>query len=132
MKNLKSKEKKLYYCVKLIKCCKNFRKEENKKYIYLSDILYPKFKKDLKFIEESDFWKEWGLIGINEQKDTKRDINHKWVESLKDIEKTMGKMGYNKTLIYSTVAHLAKENIKDNTLFNNHMKTVVHNLKIFQ
>ena len=132
MNNLEPKEKKLAYCVKLIKCCQNFIKKENKKYIYLSDILYPKFKENLKFIEEFDFWKEWALLGINEQKDSKKHIHQKWVKILKDIEKTMGKMGLNKTLIYTTVAHLAQENIKNEEIFKKYMKTVVENLQIYK
>ena len=131
LKNIISKDKNMTYCVRLVKCCRNFRKEENKKYIFLSDILYPKFKKELKFIGESVFWKEWALMGVSEQKDPKKNINEKWVESLKDVEKTMGKMGFNKTMIYSTVALLAKENIKEEKIFLKHMKTVVENLKIF-
>ena len=59
-------------------------------------------------------------------------MDEKWTKGLDDIEKTMIKMGFNKTMVYSTVANLAKENIKEETVFLKHMRKVVENLKIFK
>ena len=126
---IKSKEKRLIYCVKLIKCCQNFRKEENKKYIYLSDVLYPKFQK-LQILSEPDFWKEWALLDLKLYKEGSDD--EKWIIVLKNIEKIMPNLGYNKTSIYSTIADLGQSNIKDEPTFLRFMREVVQNLEIFK
>ena len=126
---IKSKEKRLIYCLKLIKCCQNFRKEENKKFIYLSDILYPKFQK-LQIISDLNFWKEWSLLDFKSQKVGKDD--DKWIITFRNLEKIMPKLGCNKTSIYSTIAELAKNNIKDEPTFLRYMREVVQNLEIFK
>ena len=132
MVNLKNKEDtSITYIVKLIKSCNNFRKEENKKFIYLSDVLYKKFQK-IQILEWSEFWKHWAEIDFEDQKNEKISMDEKWTKGLDDIEKTMIKMGFNKTMVYSTVANLAKENIKEETVFLKHMRKVVENLKIFK
>ena len=128
--NLKlPKDKMLFYCAKLIKSCQNFKKEENRKLIYLSDILYPKFKK-VQIVSELEFWKQWALL-LNSDKKAKNNENKKWVESLKNIEETLPKFGFKKTMIYSTVADLGKDNINDEKLFLGYMREVVMRLKIF-
>ena len=129
--NSKTKEKKLIYCVKLIKSCNNFRKEENKKFIFLSDILFPKLKK-FPIVEDLEFWKEWALLDVKENNQKSKTSDEKWTESLDNIEKSMGKMGLNKTIIYSTIANLAKSNIQEETTFLKHMRKVVENLQIFK
>lgn len=55
------KDKMIFYCAKLIKSCQNFKKEENRKLKYLSDILYPKFQK-VQIVNELEFWKTMGFI----------------------------------------------------------------------
>ena len=129
LSKLKKTERKLIYIVKLAKSCQNFRKEENKRYIYLSDILFPKFQK-IQLFSEFDFWKEWALIEINEKKDEK-DINKRWTKILKCLMKIMPQIGLHKSVIFSTIADLAKENIKDETIFSEFMKEVLSNLQIY-
>ena len=129
--NSKTKDKKLIYCVKLIKSCNNFRKQENKKFIFLSDILFPKLKK-YPIVESLEFWKEWALLDIKDNNQKSKTSDEKWVDSLENIEKSMGKMGLNKTIIYSTIANLAKSNIQEETTFLKHMRKVVENLQIFK
>ena len=123
------KDKKLLYVVKLIKCCQNFKKEENKKLIFLSDILYPKMQK-IQILNELEFWKQWALLNINDNKE-KEDIDQKWVKSLRNIEETLPKFGFKKTMIYSTLADLSKDNISKEEVFLKYMREVVQNLKIF-
>ena len=129
--NSKSKEKQLIYCVKLIKSCNNFRKEENKKFIFLSDVLFPKLKK-FPIIENLEFWKEWALLDVKDNNQKSKTSDEKWTDALDNIEKSMGKMGLNKTIIYSTIANLAKNNIQEETTFLKHMRKVVENLQIFK
>ena len=62
--------------------CQNFRREENKKYIYLSDALFPKFRK-IPFISKFEFWEQWALALV--QKNSKKSMDDKWVDSLKNI-----------------------------------------------
>ena len=126
---IKSKEKRIIYCVKLIKCCQNFRKEENRKYIFLSDVLYPKFAK-LQIISDFSFWNEWASSDVKAIKEGKED--EKWVIVLRNLEKIMPKLGCNKTSIYSTIAELGKNNIKDEPTFLKYMREVVQNLEIFK
>ena len=123
------KDKMIFYCAKLIKSCQNFKKEENRKLKYLSDILYPKFQK-VQIVNELEFWKQWALLQNSDNK-VEKDENKKWVESLKNIEETLPKFGFKKTMIYSTVADLGKDNITDETLFLGYMREVVMKLKIF-
>ena len=123
------KDKIIFYCAKLIKSCQNFKKEENRKLIYLSDILYPKFQK-IQFVNELEFWKQWALL-LNSDNKVEKDENKKWIESLENIEETLPKFGFKKTMIYSTVADLGKDNITDETLFLGYMREVVMKLKIF-
>ena len=130
---IKSEEKQILYCTRLMKSCQNFRKEENKKFIYLSDVLFPKFQK-IPLLTKIKFWKQWAELLVKEQKDSKKLDDDKWIDSLKNIEIIMKKMGFgnNKTLIYSTIADLAKENIHDESKFLRYMKEVVDNLGIFK
>ena len=123
--------KKILYCVRLMITCQNFRKEENKKYIYLSDVLFPKFQK-IPFISKFEFWEQWALALV--QKDSKKSMDDKWVDSLKNIEIAMTKMGFsnNKSKIYSTIADLAKRNIHDKSKFLNLMKDIVDHLGIYK
>ena len=122
------KDKIIFYCAKLLKSCQNFIKEENKK-IYLSDILYPKFQK-VQIVSELEFWKQWALL-LNSDNKIEKDENKKWIESLKKIEETLPKFGFKKTMIYSTLADLGKDNIKDEAIFLAYMREVVMKLKIF-
>ena len=133
MLKIKSENKKLLYIVKLMISCQKFRKEENKKFIYLSDVLFPKYF-DFPLKNEFDFWKQWALLLVDEQKDSKKSMDDKWIESLKNIEIVMPKLGFsnNKTFIYSTIANLAKTYIHDETKFLKHMKDVVDHLGIFK
>ena len=123
------KDKILFYCAKLLKSCQNFKKDDSRKLIYLSDILYPKFQK-VPIVSELEFWKQWALL-LNSDNKGQKDENKKWIESLKNIEETLPKFGFKKTMIYSTVADLGKDNITDETLFLGYMREVVMKLKIF-
>ena len=128
---INEENKKIIYCIKLMITCENFRKEENKKYIYLSDFLFPKFQK-ISFISKFEFWEQWALLLV--QKNSKKSMDDKWVDSLKNIEIAMTKMGFNnnKSIIYSTIADLAKSNIRDESKFLNLMKGVVDHLGIIK
>ena len=117
--------KKIIYCVKIIKCCQNFRKEENRKYIFLSDRYILNFQ-NYKF----SFWNEWASSDVKAIKEGKED--EKWVIVLRNLEKIMPKLGCNKTSIYSTIAELGKNNIKDEPTFLKYMREVVQNLEIFK
>ena len=130
-KNINKDDKSLIFCVKLIKCCNNFRKEENRKFILLSDVLFPKLK-NLQILEKKEFWTHWALLEIEDKiKDNELSEDEKWVVSLENIKHTMLKMGFNKTIVYYTVANLAKDNIKEETVFLKYMRKVVEDLKIF-
>ena len=126
---MKKSERKMTYIVKLVKCCFNFRKEGYKR-LYLSDILIPKFQK-YPIISELEFWKEWTLLYIDKQKD-ENNINIKWEKSLKNLMIVMPKFGLNKSVIYSTIADLAKENIKDEPMYLSFMKEIASDLKILK
>jgi hypothetical protein len=130
--NMGQNKKNLIYCVKLVKSCHHFRKVENKKDIYLCDTLYPKFQK-FPLISEKKFWKEWANLDLNEENNENNgneDKNKKSVKSLENIMCSMSKIGFNKTLIYSTIVEIAKENITEEPVFLNFMKKVVEYLKI--
>ena len=126
---MKDKKKNLILIVKLFRCCNNFKMEENKKYIYLSDVFYPKCKNLEIFTQE--FWEEWALLDISEEKNEK-DMDQKWIKSLEKIESIMSKIGFNKTEIYSIVAELGQKNIKNEDTFSDYNKKLVcENLKIY-
>ena len=58
--------------------------------------------------------------------------DEKWVICLDNIKLAMIKIGFNKTIIYSIVANLAKNNIKEETVFLKYMRKVVEELQIFK
>lgn len=130
-KNISKDAPNLVYYVKLMKCCNNFRKKDNKKFIYLSDALFPKLKK-IQILEDLKFWENWGILEIEDQSKDNIGEDEKWVISLDNIKNAMIKIGFNKTLIYSIVANLAKNNIKEETIFLKYMRKVVEELQIFK
>ena len=130
-KNINKEDPILVYYVKLLKCCNNFRKKDNKKFIYLSDALFPKLKK-IQILEKIEFWEKWGNLEITDQSKDNISEDEKWVISLDNIKLAMIKIGFNKTIIYSIVANLAKNNIKEETVFLKYMRKVVEELQIFK
>ena len=94
-----------------------------------SDVFYPKCKNFEIFTQE--FWEEWALLDISEEKNIK-DMDQKWIKSLEKIESIMSKIGFNKTEIYSIVAELGQKNIKNEENFSKYNKKLVcENLKIY-
>ena len=130
-KNINKDDPTLIYYVKLLKCCNNFRKRDNKKFIYLSDVLFPKLKK-IQILEAIEFWDKWGQLEIADQSKDNISEDEKWVICLDNIKLAMIKIGFNKTIIYSIVANLAKNNIKEETVFLKYMRKVVEELQIFR
>ena len=120
-----TKEKQMFYLLRLIKCCDNFKKEEK----FLSDVLYPKLDK-IKIINDFNFWKEYADLYIKDDLSKNMNKDDKWIECLEKIEKIMPMMGLKKTMIYSTLADIGKNNIED-AKFSELMKGITVRLKIF-
>ena len=120
-----SNEKKIYYVSHLIKSCDNFTKDKKS----LSEVLYPKLDK-IMMINDINFWKEYAKLYIEENCNKNMANDDKWVECLERIEKIMPVMGLKKTMIYSTLADIGKNNIEESR-FSDLMKDVTSRLKIF-
>ena len=121
-----TKEKKKFYFIRLVKCCDNFTKDGK----YLAETLYPKLDK-IKMINDFDFWKEYAKLYIQDNCNKNKNIDDKWIESLNKIEKIMPMMGLKKTMIYSTLAEIGKNNIEEKK-FSKLMKQVITRLKIYE
>ena len=121
-----TKEKKIFYTIRLIKCCDNFT-IDNKSLI---DTVYPKLEK-IQIIQEPDFWKEYAKLYIVDTADKHMNKSDKWIECLTKIEGIMPMMGFKKTMIYSTLASLGKDNIEGNK-FSKLMKDIIQRLDIYK
>ena len=121
-----SKEKKMFYFLRLIKCCDNFTKDGKS----LTEILYPKLDK-IQMINDFNFWKEYAKLYIEDNCSKNMTNDDKWIECLNKIEKIMPMMGLKKTMIYSTLADIGKNNIEESK-FSDLMKEVISRLKIYE
>ena len=121
-----SKEKKMFYFLRLIKCCDNFTKDGKS----LTEILYPKLDK-IQMLNDFNFWKEYAKLYIEDNCSKNMTNDDKWIECLNKIEKIMPMMGLKKTMIYSTLADIGKNNIEESK-FSDLMKEVVSRLKIYE
>ena len=121
-----SKEKKMFYFLRLIKCCDNFTKDGKS----LTEILYPKLDK-IQMINDFNFWKEYAKLYIEDNCSKNMTNDEKWIECLNKIEKIMPMMGLKKTMIYSTLADIGKNNIEEGK-FSDLMKEVISRLKIYE
>ena len=121
-----SKEKKMFYFLRLIKCCDNFTKDGKS----LTEILYPKLDK-IQMINDFNFWKEYAKLYIEDNCSKNMTNDDKWIECLNKIEKIMPMMGLKKTMIYSTLADIGKNNIEESK-FSDLMKEVIGRLKIYE
>ena len=121
-----SKEKKMFYFLRLIKCCDNFTKDGKS----LTEILYPKLDK-IQMINDFNFWKEYAKLYIEDNCSKNMANDDKWIECLNKIEKIMPMMGLKKTMIYSTLADIGKNNIEESK-FSDLMKEVIGRLKIYE
>ena len=121
-----AKDKKLFYALRLIKCCDNFTKEEKS----LDDFVYPKLDK-IQIINEENFWKEYANLYIKDNTDKNMDKSDRWIECLNKIEEIMPLMGLKKTMIYTTLASLGKDNIEGNK-FSKLMKDIIQRLDIYK
>ena len=81
-------------------------------------------------INDINFWKEYAKLYIEENCNKNMANDDKWVECLERIEKIMPVMGLKKTMIYSTLADIGKNNIEESR-FSDLMKDVTSRLKIF-
>ncbi len=121
-----SKKKKMFYFLRLIKCCDNFTKDGKS----LTEILYPKLDK-IQMINDLNFWKEYAKLYIEDNCSKNMTNDDKWIECLNKIEKIMPMMGLKKTMIYSTLADIGKNNIEESK-FSDLMKEVIGRLKIYE
>ena len=121
-----TKEKKLFYFIRLIKCCDNFTKGDKS----LANAVYPKLDK-IQIINDHNFWYEYGKLYIEDNVDKNLSNSDKWIECLNKIEEIMPMMGLKKTMIYSTLAHLGKDNIEGNK-FSTLMKDITQRLDIYR
>ena len=121
-----SKEKKMFYFLRLIKCCDNFTKDGKS----LTEILYPKLDK-IQMINDFNFWKEYAKLYVEDNCGEITNKDDKWIECLNKIEKIMPMMGLKKTMIYSTLADIGKNNIEESK-FSDLMKEVISRLKIYE
>ena len=121
-----SKEKKMFYFLRLIKCCDNFTKDGKS----LVELVYPKLDK-IQMINDFNFWKEYAKLYIEDNCSKNMTNDDKWIECLNKIEKIMPMMGLKKTMIYSTLADIGKNNIEESK-FSDLMKDVIGRLKIYE
>ena len=119
-------EKKVYYSVRLILSC-DYYYTKNRKYI--SDILYPKLSK-ITMINDFKFWKEYAEEYIENIPDNNITKEDKWIECLRKMEKIMAILGLDKTMIYSIIAELCKNNVSEKK-FSDFMKEITCKLKIY-
>ena len=121
-----SSEKKSYYFVRLLLCGDNYTKKGKQS---IGDILYPKLNK-IEMINDSNFWEEYALEYVKNLNDKNMTKDDKWVECLRKMVKIMTIMGLGKSMTYSTVVGLGKDNIEENR-FVEIMKEITSKLKIF-
>ena len=84
----------------------------------------------IKIINDFNFWKEYADLYIKDDLSKNMNKDDKWIECLEKIEKIMPMMGLKKTMIYSTLADIGKNNIEDSK-FSELMKGITVRLKIF-
>ena len=121
-----TESKKCIYCSQLVKCCENFRTKEKS----LADTLYPKMGK-IQILNEENVWKEYANIYLKDNCSEEMDKDDKWIECLKRMRDIMTIMGLNKTMIYSTLANLGKDNMTESK-FSELMKFIINSLKIYE
>ena len=109
-----------------MKCCENFRTKEKS----LADTLYPKMGK-IQILNEENVWKEYANIYLKDNCSEEMDKDDKWIECLKRMRDIMTIMGLNKTMIYSTLANLGKDNMTESK-FSELMKFIINSLKIYE
>ena len=121
-----SKEKKMFYFLRLMKSCDNFTKDGKS----LVELVYPKLDK-IQMINDFNFWKEYAKLYIEDNCSNNMTNDEKWIECLNKIEVIMPMMGLKKTMIYSTLADIGKNNIEESK-FSDLMKDVIGRLKIYE
>ena len=82
-------------------------------------------------INDFNFWKEYAKLYIEDNCSKNMTNDDKWIECLNKIEKIMPMMGLKKTMIYSTLADIGKNNIEESK-FSDLMKEVISRLKIYE
>ena len=121
-----TKEKKIFYSARLFKCCDNFTKDQKP----LASILYPKLDK-IQIINETDFWKEYAKLYLEDKFNKNLSNDDDWVNCLKQMKNLMLILKLKNSVIYSILAELGKNIVKESK-FSRLMKDIISSLRIYE
>ena len=121
-----NEKKRIYYTVRLFKCCDNFKKKTKT----LAEAVYKKLGK-VQILNDINFWKEYAKLYVEDNCGEITNKDDKWVNCLNRMKQIMVDMGFNNSTIYPILADIGKTNIEGKK-FSEIMKEIVLSLKIYE